>query len=104
MVQNMQPLFLWVMIKTISITMMIDGHGAASSWLLLPRFVKSFTEKHSLSSVREELGTVGIREMNFEFVKSSACSPQNATWNSKAGVGDAGTEPSTPLTCLRIPP
>lgn len=72
---------------------MIDGHGAASSWLCLPRVARGFAEEHSFL-LREELGVAGMRETNYKFFRVML---------GKAGIGDAGTEISTPSTVLGIP-
>lgn len=81
--------------------MMIDGHGAALCWLLLPRVARGFVEEHSFSLVREELGMAGRREAKFEIFTSSSWSLGMPL--GKAGIGDAGTEISTPSTFLGKP-
>ena len=67
MEQNTRPLFLSMTIEMVRMIMVIDGHGAASSRLLLPRVARGLVEEHSFSLVREELGVAGVRETNDEF-------------------------------------
>ena len=68
-----------MMIKIVRMIMMIDGHGAASSGLLLPRVARGFAEEHSFSLVREELGVAGMKETNYEFFRSICLISQKAT-------------------------